>query len=183
MKILAFAASTSRQSINYQLTRAAADILIAQLQGTEIEFLDLNDYEMPIYSVDREKEGGIPDLAHQFFAKIGAADGLMVSYAEHNGLYAAAFKNVFDWASRIDMRVFQDKPKLAMAASVGKNGGANVLKTAIGSAPFFGADIKASFSLARFNETFDPVTRIPRDPDTRAEFESAVSMFARSIKA
>ena len=183
MKILAFAATTSGQSINAQLVHAAAGVLKEQEPAAEIDFLDLNDYEMPIYSADREREGGIPELAHQFFGKIGAADGLIISYAEHNGLYTAAFKNVFDWASRIDMKVFQGKPKLAMATSPGQSGAGNVLKTAVGSAPFFGADIKASFSLARFHEAFDQTIKRPSDPDKLAELQEAMTAFAKSITA
>jgi len=181
MKILAFAASMSSQSINARLVRAAAEILREQAPTADIEFIDLNDYEMPIYSTDREHEGGIPQLAHQFFGKIGGSDGLIISYAEHNGLYTAAFKNVFDWASRIDTKVFQGKPKLAMATSPGQGGGGNVLKTAVGSAPFFGADIKATFSLTKFHEAFDQDLMRPSEPKVLAEFETAVSAFVSSL--
>jgi NAD(P)H-dependent FMN reductase len=71
------------------------------------EVLDLNDFEMPLFSVDREQAGGIPDFAHQFYKKVGAADALLVSFAEHNGSYSAAYKNLFDWTSRIDNKVYQ----------------------------------------------------------------------------
>jgi hypothetical protein len=40
---------------------------------------------MPIYSADRESEGGIPQLAQDFFDKIGAANAVLISSAEHNG--------------------------------------------------------------------------------------------------
>lgn len=156
MKILAFAATSSRQSINKQLVQAAGDIIKADLDpNAEIEILDLNDYEMPIYSIDRENEGGIPEEAKRFFDKIGAADAVIISYAEHNGTYTAAFKNVFDWASRINMKVFQDKPQLALSASMGPGGAASVLKSALGSAGFFGADIRGSLSVGPFGEKFD----------------------------
>ena len=178
MKILAFAASNSRKSINKQLVQAAADVLKDAAPGTEVEILDLNDYEMPIYSSDREAQSGIPDEAHRFFAKIGAADALIVSYAEHNGFYTAAFKNIFDWASRIDMRVFQDKPMVAMATSPGKGGGANVLNAATGSAGFFGADVRGTFSLASFYDSFDAAAGRPADPEKLAELKAAVGALA-----
>ena len=54
MNILALAATTSRQSINARLLSHAADLLAADiLPGAKISFLYLNDFEMPIYSVDR----------------------------------------------------------------------------------------------------------------------------------
>ena len=103
MKILAFAASTSRGSINRALVEHAAKRLLSEfLPNASIELLDLNDYEMPIYSIDREREFGIPAKAGEFFSKIGAADALLVSFAEHNGFVTAAWKNAFDWMSRIE---------------------------------------------------------------------------------
>ena len=164
MKILAFAASNSAQSINKQLVTHAADVLKSQIEpGAEIEILDLNDFEMPIYSIDREQADGIPDAAQIFFDKIGSADALLISYAEHNGFYTAAYKNIFDWASRIEMKVFQDKPMVAMSASMGPGGGANVLKAASDSAPFFGANIVGSLSVGPFSEKFDTETNSLKD--------------------
>ncbi|MGS0726904.1 NADPH-dependent FMN reductase, partial [Shewanella sp. 0m-11] len=113
MKLLAFAASSSTKSINKQLATYAASLV----QGAEVEILDINDYEMPLFSQDREEELGHPELAQQFFAKIGEADAIIISFAEHNGSYTAAYKNLFDWTSRIDMKVFQNKPMLLLATS------------------------------------------------------------------
>ncbi len=56
---------------------------------------------MPPYSTDREKEG-IPEKAHAFKAALNRADGIIISFAEHNGAYTTAFKNVFDWISRLE---------------------------------------------------------------------------------
>ncbi len=86
MKVLAFAASNSRQSINRTLAAYAAGLI----DNATVEVLDINDYEMPIYSEDREKELGQPEQARNFFKKIGEADAIVVSYAEHNGSYTAA---------------------------------------------------------------------------------------------
>ncbi len=166
MKILAFAASNSSQSINRQLVISAIELLKSEiLPSADVELLDLNDYEMPIYSFDREIADGIPQQAQKFFDKIGGADALIISYAEHNGLYTAAFKNIFDWASRIEMRIFQNKPILAMSASIGPNGGANVMRTAIEAAPHFGSDIRASFSVGPFGEKFDAEAGRLKDPE------------------
>lgn len=156
MKILTFAASSSRQSINKALATYAAEVFQAKFQpSAEVEVLDLNDYEMPIYSVDREQADGIPAAAQAFFDKIGSADKIIVSYAEHNGNYTAAWKNVFDWMSRIDQKVFQDKPMAVLATSPGAGGASSVLNTALQSAPFFAADVKGSLSIPSFYDNFD----------------------------
>ncbi len=65
MKLLAFAASSSKKSINKQLAAYAASLL----EGADVEVLDLNDYELPLYSVDKEQELGHPQLAQAFMAK------------------------------------------------------------------------------------------------------------------
>ena len=129
MKLLAFAASNSSQSINRQLVDYAIGLLAdGEIEGVpagalEISTLDLNDFEMPIYSIDRQEAGGIPQAAHDFYDTLGAADALLISFAEHNGSYTVAFKNVFDWASRIDMRVYHDKPIVMLSTSPGGGGG------------------------------------------------------------
>ena len=101
MKILAIGATNSTESINKQLATYTAGLVT----GAEVETLDLNDFEMPIYSEQREKNQGIPELAHRFFNKISESDAVVISFAEYNGTYTAAFKNIFDWVSRINMKV------------------------------------------------------------------------------
>ena len=65
-KIVAFAASSSSTSINKRLVTYATQ----QLSNVEVEILDLNDFEMPLFSVDREKALGSPDAAQRFYKKI-----------------------------------------------------------------------------------------------------------------
>jgi chromate reductase, NAD(P)H dehydrogenase (quinone) len=150
-KILAFGASNSTKSINKQLATYAVSLF----ENTTNEILDLNDYEMPIYSIDKEKENGIPQLAHDFYNKIGSADLIVISFAEHNGAYTAAFKNIFDWISRINGKTFQEKPMFLLATSPGARGGSSVLEIANKRFPFQGGDVKGSFSLPNFNDNFD----------------------------
>ena len=104
-KLLAFGASNSSTSINKQLAKYAAGLF----KNAQVDLLDLNDYEMPIYSYDREKKDGFPQLANDFYKKIGEADFILISFAEHNGAYSTAFKNIFDWMSRINGKTFQEK--------------------------------------------------------------------------
>jgi NAD(P)H-dependent FMN reductase len=154
MKVLAFAASNSRNSINKALVTHAAELL-KETRQAQIEILDLNDFEMPIYSIDREQQGGIPEPAQAFFNKIGEADVVLISYAEHNGNVTAAYKNLFDWASRIDQKVYQNKAALLMAASPGPGGAQSVLASASGSAPYFAMDVRATLSVPSFYDNFD----------------------------
>ncbi|MDZ4308759.1 NAD(P)H-dependent oxidoreductase [Allopontixanthobacter sp.] len=175
MKILAFSASNSSQSINRMLVHHAADVLRSELMPeAEIETLDLSDYEMPIYSMDREVADGIPELARQFRARIAQADALLISFAEHNGHYTAAYKNIFDWASRLEGKVYAGKPMVALSASPGPGGAASVLAAAKTSAPYFGSEIRGSLGVANFGTAFDAQAGVLTDPELARSLREAL---------
>lgn len=178
MKLLAFAASNSSQSINKQLATYAASLVSAGQEGVVVEVLDINDYEMPIFSQDREAELGQPEQAQRFFAKIAEADAIIISFAEHNGSYTAAYKNLFDWTSRIDMKVFQNTPMVMLATSPGPGGANTVLTAATTSAPYFGADVKASLSIPSFFDNFDMQSQQLSNPELLDKLQSAVATIA-----
>jgi NAD(P)H-dependent FMN reductase len=184
MKILAFAATSSKHSINKQLIASATQILEETSRGdVTVETIDLNDYEMPIYSIDRQNEGGIPQLAHDFFDKIGEADAVLISFAEHNGFYTAAYKNLFDWTSRIDMAVYQNKPTVMLSTSPGPSGGANALRTAVESAVFFGNDVVGNLSIPSFYDNFDATTQTLTHSDLEGELRAALTALSTDRSA
>lgn len=175
MKLLALAASTSSTSINRQLANYAAH-LIPDAQVTE---LNLRDYQLPIYSDDEEKQNGIPADAQKFLTTIQEHDAIVISMAEHNGSYAAAFKNLYDWTSRIDQKLWSQKPMLLLATSPGPGGAKFVLDTAKSKFPRMGADLKATFSLPAFHENFDE-TGIT-NPDLAEAFQNALRKFYSTL--
>ena len=151
MNILSFGASSSKNSINKVLATYAASLV----PDATVEVIDLNDFELPLFSVDLEKELGSPIAAQALFNKIGQTDALVIAFAEHNGSYTAAYKNMFDWLSRIHPKVFQNKPMVLLATSPGAGGAANVLKSAVTSAPHFAGVVKGSLSIKSFYDNFD----------------------------
>ncbi|MFP9098317.1 NADPH-dependent FMN reductase [Flavobacterium sp. RHBU_24] len=154
MKLLAFAGSSSKHSINKQLATYAAGLF----ENVDTEILDLNDYELPLFSVDTEKRVGQPPIAKQFYEKIEQTDIIVLSVAEHNAGMTSAFKNIYDWASRQKKLVFDNKPMLLMSTSPGRNAGKNALQAAQISLKWYGGNIRATFSLPSFNENFDTET-------------------------
>lgn len=150
-KILAFAGSSSIHSINKKLAVYATSFMT----NSTVTTIDLNDYEMPIFSVDKEMENGIHPLATAFKQLIEDHDGIVLSLAEHNGAYSAAFKNIFDWVSRIEGPTWGDKPMLLMATSPGGRGGSSVLGMAASGFPFNGGVVVDTFSLPFFGKNFD----------------------------
>ena len=157
-KIIAFGGSSSKNSINKKLATYTAHLF----KDATVEVIDLNDFEMPVFSVDKE-ENGFPKEAQNFLDKIEEADLLVVSLAEHNGAYSAAFKNILDWTSRINGKVFQGKRMLLMATSPGARGGQSVLEIAKDRFPRHDAILVGTFSLPSFYENFDKVNGIIND--------------------
>lgn len=171
MKVLAFAASNSRKSINKDLIRYASTLL----PNSEVEIIDINDFEMPIYNSDLEEAHGIPEAASRFLDKIAQADALVISYAEHNGSYTVAYKNLFDWASRKNRDVYQDKPIIMLSTSPGKGGATSVLSHAVESAHFFAGRAMASLSIPEFFKNFDQAEGVLTNQDMVAQLKEALS--------
>ncbi|MCJ2377292.1 NAD(P)H-dependent oxidoreductase [Vibrio sp. ZSDZ34] len=151
MKIVAFGASTSSTSINKALAEYAANLV----EGAKVTVLDIANYHVPMFSEDVEKEIGQAEGAQAFLRDLSDADAYVISFAEHNGHYPAAYKNLFDWATRIERSVFQDKPAVYLSTSPGPGGAATVLAAATNSAPYFGGNVKASVSVPSFYDNFD----------------------------
>lgn len=149
-KIVALGGSNSKKSINKILATYAAQ----KIENSETIVADLNDFDLPLYGIDSETENGIPEDATRLNELLEAADGLVISLAEHNGSYATAFKNAFDWLSRINQQVWKSKPMLLMATSPGSRGGVTVLQSAKMSFPHLGGNIVADFSLPSFYDNF-----------------------------
>jgi len=131
--ILTIGASSSHNSINKKLANYTANLI----SGYQVKLIDLNNFEMPIYSIDRENDQGI-------------------SFAEHNGTYTAAFKNIMDWASRLEGKLWDGKPMLLLSTSPGGNGATTVLDAATKAFPYLGGDVVGAQSVPKFQENFSP---------------------------
>ena len=174
-RVVAFAASSSSRSINKQLVTWACSLL----EDAEVEILDLNDYELPLFSVDREDQLGQPEAAQAFLRKLNESDGIVISFAEHNGAYSAAYKNLYDWVSRIQPRVYRDKPMVLLSTSPGGRGAKSVMELAQSQIPRFGGEIRASVSVPSFDDNFDSAAGKVSNPEIAAQLEAAVrSLFA-----
>lgn len=173
--IIAFAGSNSKNSINKDLVVYASTLV----KNAKATYLDLNDFELPLYGIDLENEKGIPENAHRFLNLIKESDGILLSLAEHNGAYATVFKNLFDWLTRINGKMFFNKPMLLMAASTGGRGGLSVLEIAEGRFPFHDANIIEVFSLPFFGNNFADGKITNEDYDK--QLKNAVEQFENAL--
>ncbi len=174
-RIIALAGSNSKQSINKELASYAA----SKVSNTAVTVLDLNDYKLPLYGIDEEQENGIPAAAKQLLEDLHNADGIVLSLAEHNGAYSTAFKNAFDWMSRINVKVWNNIPMLLLSTSPGGRGGATVLALAKSSFGHMGGNIVADFSLPSFGSNF--TDGAITNTELNASLETAISNLSSAI--
>ena len=175
-KILAFGASNSKNSLNKQFAYYVA----GQVEGADATLIDLKDFDMPLYCIDTQKEEGFPEKAEAFNQLLEEHDAFIISLAEHNQNYTASFKNIIDWVSRIDRKMWKGKPVLLLSTSPGGRGGRNVMDIALKNMSIMGANIIDSFCLPSFYENFKPEAGITNE-ELSKEFQPKLDAFIQAL--
>ena len=127
LRVLAFAGSTRRASLNRTLVRIAA--AGAREAGAAVNEIDLRDYRLPVFDQDDEAERGKPAPAGALKQQLIDHEAWLVAAPEHNSSITAVLKNGIDWASRPDpgdagpLVAFRGKLVVLMSASPGVLGG------------------------------------------------------------
>lgn len=98
VKVLVFAGSARRDSLNKKLARIAARH--AREAGGDATFVDLDDYPIPLYHGDLEAAEGLPANARKLREIFLAHDALLIASPENNSSVTALLKNTLDWLSR-----------------------------------------------------------------------------------
>jgi NAD(P)H-dependent FMN reductase len=125
-RILAFAGSTRSGSHNFRLLLVAVDG--ARHAGADVTVLDLNDYPLPLFNEDLEREQGTPENATKLKQLFVAHHGLLIASPEYNSSITPLLKNTIDWVSRAaegeaPLAAYRGKVAALMAASPGGLGG------------------------------------------------------------
>ncbi|WP_372973933.1 NADPH-dependent FMN reductase [Muriicola sp.] len=149
--ILAFAGSNSSTSINFKLVKHTVSLI----EGHNIQLMDMANFDLPMFSVDHEKEYGYTNSLAEFRDDIHKADGLLLSVNEHNGNPSSFFKNLIDWLSRLEINFLDNTVIFLMSASPGKRGAASSLSVTEKLLPKFGGEIISTFSLPSFRHNFE----------------------------
>ena len=126
VKILAFAGSARKSSINKVLVNEAARI--AEEQDACVTLADLADFPADVYHGDDEEKNGVPKTMQKFKALLASHHAFIIATPDYNGGITPLLLNVFSWASRPEgdeepKSVFAGKPVAIMAASPGGLGG------------------------------------------------------------
>ena len=129
-KVLVFAGSTRKDSVNKKLAVVAADA--ARAAGGDVTLIDLADYPAPVYDGDFEANEGIPQTMRDLKALIASHDGMIIVTPEYNGFVPPVLVNSLDWVSRPEgdeasCAAFAGKKVAIAAASPGGMGGVRVI--------------------------------------------------------
>ncbi|HUG27886.1 MAG TPA: NAD(P)H-dependent oxidoreductase [Gemmatimonadales bacterium] len=121
MRLLAFAASLKKTSLNRQLLRLAARL--AAEGGADVEAADFADFVCPNYDADLEAAEGVPPGAVRLGRQLDQVDGILLSSPEYNSSLPGTLKNTIDWVSRLKPLPLRGKSGVLMAVSDGAFGG------------------------------------------------------------
>ncbi|MEM7673321.1 MAG: NAD(P)H-dependent oxidoreductase [Verrucomicrobiota bacterium] len=110
MKISAIEATNYVSSINCNLLQYTAKLALEYRPRNIVKVID---FEIPLHTQIREGNNGIPNKAQYHYDKIIEADSVINSFAEHNDVFTNVYKNLFDWASRIEQKSTKRSPWLS----------------------------------------------------------------------
>lgn len=177
MRVLAFAASLRRGSLNQKLVLLAAEA--ARAAGAEVDLAEFREFDMPIYDGDVDASAGLPPGAAALRRRVEGADALMISAPEYNFSIAGPLKNAIDWVSRARPMPWRGRRVFLLSASPSPMGGIRGLwQTRI---PLEGCGALVfpdMFALPHAGEAFDPEGRL-KDPKTAERLEREVTGFVR----
>lgn len=126
-RLLFFAGSSREKSFNKKLAHLGWQI--AEANGIDATFVDLKDFEMPLYNGDIEAKSGPPENAHKLKAVMQQHSGIFIACPEYNASFSPLLKNTIDWVSRVrdgdetPLEVFRTRVFALGSASPGGMGG------------------------------------------------------------
>jgi NAD(P)H-dependent FMN reductase len=186
-KILIFSGSLRSSSYSARLAgRAVKEFLQA---GTEVTWISLNDYALPLYDADLEAKSGVPDSALKLKRLMTGHEGIFIVTPEYNASMPPLLKNVIDWVSRARERneaplaAFRDRVFALGAASERPSGGVYAL-LALRQALTIGCGalvIPEQIALGRAAEAFDPMDNL-KDERDRAQLQRVVQRLLETAR-
>ncbi len=178
-RVLVFSGSLRSGSYSTRLAaRAVKEFLEA---GTEVSWISLNDYALPLYDADLEAKSGVPDNALKLKRLMTGHEGIFIATPEYNASMPPLLKNAIDWISRVRERnepslaAFRDRVFALAAASERPSGGVYAL-LALRQTLTVGCGalvIPEQIALARAAEAFDQMDNL-RDERDRAQLQRVV---------
>jgi chromate reductase, NAD(P)H dehydrogenase (quinone) len=121
IRLLAFAASLRRGSVNRGLLSVAVEL--ASGGGADVDVAEFAEFDMPLFNHDVLDASGYPPGAQELARRVLVADGMLIASPEYNYSLPGTLKNAIDWVSRMRPMPFRGRSAFLMAASGGLFGG------------------------------------------------------------
>lgn len=121
LRLLAFAGSLRKGSLNRKLIQVAADLAS---RGAEVDLAEFQQFDSPSFNADILESTGLPPGPRELQRRLEAVDGFLLSSPEYNYSIPGTVKNLIDWVSRVKPTTpWRGKSAFIMAASGGPIGG------------------------------------------------------------
>jgi NAD(P)H-dependent FMN reductase len=175
VRLLAFAASLRKASLNRRLLGAAVEF--ARQQGATVDLADFHEFDMPLYDADLQARDGVPPGALQLGHRVAAVDGLVIASPEYSHSMPGILKNALDWVARLKTAPLQGKSALLLSTSttlVGGNRGLWALRVPLEVLGVF--VYPEMYSLATGDKALD-AEDWPSDPAARQRLEKLVAAY------
>lgn len=181
MKVLAFAASLRKSSLNKKLITLAAEV--ARAEEADVDLADFSEFDMPLYNGDEDQAQGLPAGAKELKRRVEWADALIISVPEYNYSIPGTLKNAIDWVSRSRPMPWRGRSVYLMSASPSPMGGIRGLwQTRI---PLEGCGaivFPDMFALAQAHDAFNEAGRL-KDAGLAARLQKELIGFLRLAEA
>jgi chromate reductase len=181
IRVLVFAGSLRRESLNRKLADLAAEVV--EEQGGTADRAGMADFDCPSFNGDVEREAGIPPGAQRLRDRLTAADAFIIAAPEYNASMPGCLKNAIDWASRIRPQPFNGRQGMLLSASPSMAGGNRGLWSLRVPLEHLGARVYPDmFSLAQAHQAFDGRGRIAAGV-LQERFERTIGCFLELVEA
>ncbi len=174
--IICFVGSNSSKSINVQLVKS---LLKHNMQNQTVEYIDIREWQLPIFSQDIETNEGYPKHIKELAEKIKNATHVLVGTNEHNAALSAFFKNILDWLSRYDKLVLEDKKYFVVSTSEGARGALSANEYAQSFFHKFKAKEVLSFAFPNFSKNFSIENQVVVSDELNNKFNDIVKEFIK----
>ena len=172
MRLLAFAASLKRESLNRKLINLAVEL--AREAQVEVDLADFREFDMPLYDADLQSSAGFSEGARELARRIEAVDGLMIASPEYNYSLPGTLKNAIDWVSRMKPMPLRGKHGVLLAASTSLVGGSRGLWALRVPLESLGVMLLPDmFALAQAPQAFDEHGKL-KDPELQERLRKLV---------
>lgn len=167
---IAFVGSNSSTSINKQFT-------LSLLEDKDVEFIDIQNWNIPLYSEDYQKNEGFPNSIVELATKIGNSKKVIITVNEHNSNVSSFMKNILDWLSRHTKKVFSDKEVLVLSTSNGQRGGKSANEYTVSFSERNDAKSAEGHTFPAFSTNFDVEKQEISNEELAKEFNALISNF------